>query len=75
MSEERAGLCALPHLLFSKAEALRCVPGATGSLLAHLLNVQGSSHCCDPYPHATAQDLGADCKFRSFAFIAGKQLK
>lgn len=75
MSEGGAGLCALPHLLFSKAEALRCVPGATGSLLAHLLTVQGSSHCCDPYPHATAQDLGADCKFRSFAFIAGKQLK
>lgn len=73
MSEEGAGRCALPHLLFLKAEALRCVPGATGSLLAHLLSVQGSSHCCDPYPHA--QDLGADCKFRSFAFIAGKQLK
>lgn len=73
--EKRAGLCALSHLLFSKVEALRCVSAATVYILAHLLSVQSSSNCCRPYPYATTQYLIADCKFRSFAFIAGKQLK
>lgn len=75
VSGEGAGLWALPHLLFSKVEAFRCKSAATVYFLAHLLRVQGSNNCCDPYPYATAQYLIADCKFRLFAFIAGKQLK
>lgn len=56
---EGAGLCAL-----SEAEALRCVSAATVYFLVHLLSVQGSNNCCDPYPHATPQYLISDWKFR-----------